>query len=169
MSYREAFGELFEMEGDLLCILTNLQVTRLGRSVMGGGCAERAHALFPGLDRAIGEGVQRQQRFQHLGQFRRQDFGTYQEIAAFPTRVHWAGDADLRLIQESAQHLMRCVETLAFTNVLLPRPGVGTGSLRWDQVKQVLAPIFDDRIIIVSYATDMPADFVQESHEHKTN
>jgi len=157
--FTEAKGDVFEMEGDLICVLTNQVTTRRGLAVMGGGQAAQARLLFPGIDRDIGFLIQAgQPGFAVLGEYRRQDFGTYQALAHFPTKRHWADDSSLELIEESAQRMMTYLDSpdgRHVQRVLLPRPGCGLGNLNWEiQVAPLLARILDERVVVCSFPED---------------
>jgi hypothetical protein len=58
--------------------------------------------------------------------------------------------ASLALIKMSSKELMALIDSNHWEAVLLPRPGCGAGSLLWDDVKLVIEPILDGRVIIVS-------------------
>ncbi|HVE25407.1 MAG TPA: hypothetical protein VNC22_08390 [Sporichthya sp.] len=161
-AFREAFGDLFEMEADLVCVLVNLVVRANGKNVMGAGQANRAAKLFPGLERAVGQAfLERGKAFVDLGRWRRFDLGTEQRLAAFPTKRHWIEPGSTELIELSARQLMAFLDSEAgrdVATVLLPRPGCGLGSLDWaGTVRPLLEPILDERVIVTAHETERPA------------
>jgi len=62
----------------------------------------------------------------------------------------WAAMAIPELIVKSSLQLVALIDANGWKKVLLPRPGCGAGALSWDEVKPLIAPILDDRVVIVS-------------------
>lgn len=153
----EAFGDLWEMQGDLYCILTNGVRNSRGENVMGGGVAKEAKDRYPGIPKAIGDSLSTGRfGFLYLGKWFDEQ-GVKRELAAFPTKTHWMSKSDLDLVVRSAQELMAFVRACEFERVLLPRPGCGLGGLSWeDEVRPALAPILDDRVVAVGRAAEAP-------------
>ena len=54
------------------------------------------------------------------------------------------------LIRDSAERLARFADQKKWKEVIVPRPGCGNGGLPWEDVKEILEPIFDDRFLIIS-------------------
>lgn len=66
-------------------------------------------------------------------------------VAAFPTKYHWSGESDLRLIRKSANRLRHYLDENGLTECHLPRVGCGerTGMLDYHlQVKPILEEVF---------------------------
>lgn len=66
-------------------------------------------------------------------------------VAVFPTKYHWSGESDLRLIRKSANRLRHYLDECGLTECHLPRVGCGqrTGMLDYHtQVKPVLEEVF---------------------------
>lgn len=125
-----------------LCITTNGTVKKNGAVVMGRGIAKEARDRFPGIDGRLGQHVQ------HKGNI----VGFIWEnptILSFPVKHNWWEKADLALIRASYLTVVALVRYENWTRVILPKPGCGNGQLRWEDVEQVLAPIYDKRIVIV--------------------
>jgi hypothetical protein len=147
---RNAFGNVWELPGDLVCILTNGQIRFDGDAVMGRGQAKEAATLFPELPSLVADALLRHGNLPaYLGGFSAN--GRRYQLATFPTKHKWRDRASLELIEQSAFHLMRLVDANGFENVLLPHPGCGFGGLNWDVVRERLEPVFDDRIIAVDF------------------
>jgi len=65
---------------------------------------------------------------------------------------HWRERADLILIERSARELVDFVTDLwerGPATICLVRPGCGNGGLDWKDVRPVLAPLLDDRFMVV--------------------
>lgn len=144
---REARGNLwtFHDQGHWVCILTNGIVKADGTAVMGAGVAKQAADRFPDLPRLYGVALK---EFGH-----HVDYWDCFKLFVFPTKHHWQDPADLKLIEQSARELMQQLNEDDFTGpIYLPRPGTGLGGLDWEsQVKSVIAPILDDRVVVVTY------------------
>lgn len=142
---KEKFCDLFEEPADAICITTNGFVKNNGKLVMGAGCAGEAQSRYPDLPAEWGERVKRN----GLKVF--SDWVEYplRRLIFFPVKYAWYEDADLDLIRKSATELMRIIKILDLEVVLLPRPGCGNGHLKWEDVKPVIEPILDDRVVVV--------------------
>lgn len=144
----EANGNLFELaKGGVLCITTNGFVKKNGDAVMGRGCAKQASQRWPDFPKILGSSIKEN------GNIPSVRFGVsgYQAVVAFPVKHNWWERADLELIAESAERLRNTAEALGWSRVFVPRPGCGNGGLRWEDVKPVLEPYFDDRFVIVDF------------------
>lgn len=153
---REAFGDIWAMDGDLLCVTTNLKVNSDGEAVMGGGIAREARELYPTIGKELGRAIRDGRRTVVFSGILDQ-WGMGRDLCAFPTKDHYKNPSTLELIEESAQALASLIEVRGYKNVLLPRPGCGLGGLTWDQVKPVLEKHLDDRVIIVGFASEANA------------
>lgn len=140
---RELTGDLWTLPADARCITTNGTIKRNGEAVMGRGCAWEAKQRYPELPAKLGESLE------VIGN-RVSILLTDPWLLSFPVKHEWHESADLELIRCSAIDLMQLVDPMAWTTVLLPRPGCGNGRLQWDQVREVIAPLLDDRIAVVS-------------------
>lgn len=136
----EYFGDIWTTDCDLRVITTNGDVNRFGEAVMGRGVAKQAKAIFPGVERKLGE---------YLKQYGNRVFRLYSHLASFPVKHHWGDSADLALIERSAHQLVALVDKFHYYKIILPRPGCGNGNLEWDDVKPVIAPILDSRFTVV--------------------
>jgi hypothetical protein len=132
---------------DALCITTNGYIKSNGECVMGRGIALEAKKRLRTLPRTLGLAIK------YHGNNVHKLFPKYRNtvIISFPVKHNWWEKADIKLIERSAHQLVKLTDKQNFKRVLLPRPGCGNGKLKWDEVKLVLEPIFDDRFYVVSY------------------
>ena len=72
-------------------------------------------------------------------------------LVSFPVKHNWFENADIKLIEQSANQLVKLADNNNWNKILIPRPGCGNGNLKWSNVKPVLETIFDDRFHIVSF------------------
>lgn len=127
-----------------------------GALVMGRGCAQEARDRWLGLDLRIGALI-RDYGWERTYAL---DVGEPWLLMTFPVKPAqgpngepgFKAKAELEIIERSAAKLV------SFANImrevisglyLIPRPGCGNGGLRWEDVKSVLAPILDDRFVII--------------------
>lgn len=141
----EEYGNLWDMEADWRCITTNSDINRFGELVMGRGCALQAKKRYPGLAKYAAERV-------------RSNGNVVQAIKAhnlilFPVKHHWPDQADLSLIETSANQLAWHADEHNLGRILLPRPGCGNGRVEWDDVCPILEKAFEGRndIVVVTY------------------
>lgn len=146
---REARGQLWTYTpSDAICITTNGWLRKDGQAVMGRGCAAEAKQRYPHLPGVLGNMIR--EFGNHVNYL---DFtDDHKPIFAFPVKHRWWEKADLELIRQSAHELVKITDAMNLMHVLLPRPGCGNGQLNWPDVREVIAPILDDRIIVITYA-----------------
>lgn len=133
------------------CVTTNGTIKRSGLGVMGRGIAKQAWGRYPLLARSLGEHLQKNGNVVGCIQSDSTEGGVRRPLLlAFPVKHQWHEPADLDLIEQSAHQLKAWIQLYNYTLVALPRPGCGNGQLHWSQVKPVIAPILDDRVIVVS-------------------
>lgn len=138
---REDVGDLWTYPAQYRAILTNGVVTGAGL-VMGAGVALQAKQRFPHLPQALGRMV----KLHGNRPFVLETEG----IISFPTKHDWRKKSDIDLIRKSAVKMVDLVDRLRARSVALPRPGCGLGNLDWEDVKKVLAPILDDRFVVLT-------------------
>lgn len=138
-------ADLWTTPCDARCITTNGTIKANGRAVMGRGTALQATAHYPGI-----------RQIQHRALV---GWGNVPCIllpderpmlVSFPVKYDWWLAADLGLIAKSAQALVGLADGAQWQTVLLPRPGCGNGQRTWAEVVPILAPILDDRFVVVS-------------------
>lgn len=142
----EEVGNLWAIPADARCITTNGDVNTKGKAIMGSGCALEARGLYLGIDEHFGKLLQ--SKGHHVYPLWEDDDYV---LLSFPTKYNWwKQPSDIDLIVRSCHELMELMDP-AWQRVLVPRPGCGAGQLRWEDVKPVIAPILDDRVVIVTY------------------
>jgi len=142
---KEITGNMFDMKADAYCITTNGMIKGNGRAVMGAGVALSAVKKFPACDKFLGDFINKNGHI--VGVFYIADST---DLISFPTKYHWKNPSDIKLIKKSAKELMELIEKNKYNKVILPRPGCANGGLLWDDVKKLIEPILDDRVIVVS-------------------
>lgn len=129
---------------DVYLFTGNTIVKNNGALVMGAGAAKQIRDAYPGIDGSFGKLIKRlpeahilwvafENPQQHLGWFK--------------VKYHWADDADLDLIAESARRLAEIARSNPFRTYHLNYPGVGNGRLREAQVEPLLQVLPDNVII----------------------
>ena len=106
---------------------------------MGRGVALQAKQRFPRLPYELGRLIwQSGSRVFAFPKYR---------LYSLPVKYHWREKADLDLIVFGCQRLAAIVPL--GRKVYLVRPGCGAGGLAWDIVRAAIAPILDDRFVVV--------------------
>jgi len=138
---REITGELWDFyrkPNTVICITTNGFVKNNGEAVMGRGCAAEAKMRIPQFAALLGY---------HLKKNGNVPMRVPQEpILTFPVKHNWWEEADLILIQKSAEWLAQRDPACTY---VLPRPGCGNGRLKWADVKQVIS-FLPDNVWVIS-------------------
>lgn len=141
---REQTIDLWTVDCDARCITTNGTIKADGRAVMGRGVAFQACQRYRFLRKIQGQALQ--------------DLGNVPTIliageppvlVSFPVKHQWLDWADLSLIKDSAKKLVALADREGWQQVVLPRPGCNNGHRTWDEVAPILAPILDDRFLVV--------------------
>lgn len=151
---KEARGNLWTFKADIRVITTNGAVRKDGECVMGRGCAFEAKSRYPGVAKMLGALIREHGNHVHLI-FRGNPLTFQTPLVSFPVKHHWAEMADPKLIERSAHELVALADDQAWIDgwqhIVLPRPGCGNGSLRWDDVKPILDPILDERFTVITF------------------
>lgn len=132
----------YHQKGEWVVITTNGSIKQNGQAVMGAGVAKQAARRFPSLPNRLGFAI----RFfgNNVVMF------TDLKIATLPVKVNWMNSANINLIVDSIQELVRRVTDLEIEKIYMVRPGCGNGQLDWEtQVKPEIKPFLDNRFIIV--------------------
>lgn len=150
---REVEGDLWDLyeKGAWVVITTNGSFRRNGQNVMGRGVAKQAAIRFPSLEWAVGEKIMKSGNHVYVFYAMR--------LFTMPVKDSWVNDADMNLIVRSCHELVEEVEKVnvmmmgfgreILHEVCMVRPGCGSGGLNWSDVKLVIAPLLDDRFVIV--------------------
>ena len=169
------------MKPDAIIISTNGFVKANGQCVMGRGCAKTAMQKIPGLSSRLGSYIQRfGNRVFDMGltSLDVKLINDQTHLVAFPVKPRqgkannsctnvvehmrkkfrplasvpgWAMVADVEIIEHSARQLVELADKRGWNKVVLPRPGCGCGELKWENVKQVVEPILDDRFYCITF------------------
>lgn len=139
---REMQVDIWSYQGQaIIAITTNGSLTRDGRAIMGKGVARQAAERFPELRHKLGRLLQVRGNHVHevlLG------------LVSFPVEETPFSQPDKRLIRQSAEELRLLADTNRWQQIVVPRPGCGGGGLRWEEVRPLLADLFDQRFIVVA-------------------
>ena len=140
---KEIKGNLWDYHIDhIVVITTNGTVNSSGQNVMGRGCAFEAKKRIPSLPLTLGKFIKDQGN--HV-------FTLCHGLVSFPVKHNWWENADINLIERSAQELSALTDHMGWSSVIIPRPGCGNGRLKWIDVKPVIEPYLDDRFSIISH------------------
>lgn len=144
---RECPGDLWDFHdrGVWVAITTNGVVRADGHAVMGRGVALEAAQRFSYLPAALGNRLT--QRGNHVFAF------PTIRLLTLPVKERWSQPALTSLIEDSLRELVAAATALNLSEVALVRPGCGNGGLSWSHVRQIVAPILDDRFVVVEKAS----------------
>ena len=162
---KDLFECIFEPEVDAICITTNGNYSTKGVAIMGGGCAGEAARRWPEMPIRLGKMLK---SFMNNIPF---VIGVVDENAtalpltkelidsrqfkclvfSFPTINDLIDGSNLELIKRSSALMMEYADQYKLKQIILPRPGVGIGGLKWATVKPEIEKILDDRFVIVSF------------------
>ncbi len=158
--------DLWKYRAAAVVITTNGKVKKNGECVMGRGCAREAALRWPDLASDLGKLIS--ETGNHCYALRCVSLAVAQPdeidempaalgagwtttLVSFPVKDTWQEAAKLSLIARSAGELLDMADQHGWDKVVMPRPGCGNGQLEWDSVKRALAPLLDDRFIVVTF------------------
>jgi hypothetical protein len=121
-------------------VTTNSVIKRNGQAVMGAGIALDASRRFPELPARLAKHLTEGGNHPYI-------FPQYR-IVTIPTKHHWKDKSDIDLIESSCKKLIQCADH--FSKLYIPRLGCGNGGLSWNDVRNRISSILDDRFIVVS-------------------
>jgi hypothetical protein len=141
---REASSNLWDLHesGAIVCITTNGAVSRQGRAQLLRGCARQAAERFPGLALRLGGLIAAEGNHVH-------DLGD--GLVSFPVEETPYDYPDPAIIRRSAMELAALADSRHWQEVILPRPGCGSGGLDWKDVRPRIEQILDDRFVVITY------------------
>ena len=169
---KEARGNMLTIDCDAIVITTNGYVKPNGECVMGKGIAKQVAELFPELPKLLGTRIAKMGNKVHWFSFE----GVNEVLVSFPVKSSyeafdgtnavehmrgkfkqgdvvpgWACKARIELIENSAHQLVHMANQFGWKNIICPRFGCGAGELDWNQVKQIVEPILDDRFTVYTF------------------
>jgi hypothetical protein len=130
--------------GDWRCITTNGSITRIGKPVMGRGCALQAKTRYPLIEDMLATHLNRSGNV--IGIF------PHYRLITFPVKHHWYQKADPLLIRRSAIELRDIAlhsPRVRGATFWLPRPGCGNGHLDWLTIRPILRDILPDNVVVI--------------------
>ncbi len=132
-----------------ICITTNGMIKKDGRAVMGKGIAKVADNYF-NISGLLGIYLSKYgNRAFDMGLYSFNGCNPY-HVLTFPTKHDWRNDSDINLIKTSAEQIDRICKARGIDKCFLPPVGCANGHLNYDDVRQILMPILDDRYIIIT-------------------
>jgi hypothetical protein len=139
---KETTGNIWDhLEKAVICITTNGQVTRKGEAVLGRGAARQAREHFPDLPARLGALLSAGGNHVRI---------IADGLVSFPVEESPWANPDLRLIRRSAEELRALADQEGWERIVVPRPGCGGGGLAWQDVRPLLADLFDERFTVIS-------------------
>jgi hypothetical protein len=144
--------DIWQVDGDWVCVTTNGERNKKGEAIMGRGIAYEAATRFPACRRILSSKLASDGN--HVF-----DLGTYNSktIVSFPTKHEWRQKSDVDLIRQSCVELLTLwradhEKTGVMKRVLLPRPGCANGGLRYESdVRPILEEHFTGNISVASH------------------
>jgi len=122
-------------------ITTNGTVKKDGKANLGRGNAKEIGKVCDWLGERLGTLIAMSGNHVHY---------IDKNLISFPVEETWTSQADIRLVERSAWELKDLVDEMGWEKVYMPLPGCGGGGLRPSHVISVLAPILDDRFIVLN-------------------
>jgi hypothetical protein len=140
---KEITGNLWDYCGKIesvaIAITTNGFVKNNGECVMGRGCAKEATLKYPGISKVLGDMIKESGNHVH----RIRD-GVY----SFPVKHNWWEEADVELIKRSCTEISNLAKE---SSIIIPRMGCGNGKLKWNDVREAVKNLLDDRFSIITF------------------
>ena len=160
-SFNEIGGDIWEQMPvfDAICVTTNGIRKSDGTAVMGAGIAKSARDKFPGIDKKLGELLEKNGN--HVQVMWETSEG--KKIIAFPTKNDWREDSDPELIRRSCKELVALTNQLGIRAVMT-RPGTANGKLDWERiVKPILnAELAGSNVTVVDMSHKTDATIAEE-------
>lgn len=138
----EICSDLWDYTADCRVITTNGSIKRNGQAVMGRGIAAQAAIRYPELPLLLSRSIKKQGNHLYM----------LGDLCMFPVKHNWWEQADILLIQRSAEELAELANMYSSKVFASPRPGCGNGGLLWRDVKPILESILPVNVHIVDSA-----------------
>lgn len=141
---RETKGNLWELheKGAIICITVSGSVSRQGRAQLLRGCAQQAAKRFPDLASRLGA---------LIAAHGNQVYNLGGGLVSFPVEETPYDNPDPAIIRRSAMELVGLADRCRWQEIILPRPGCGSGGLAWQDVCPLVEPLLDDRFVVITY------------------
>ena len=148
MKFNIVKGDIFDYIGvaDCICVTTNGVVKRNGELVMGAGVAKAFADKFTNISFVLGYKVKKYGN--HV--FQAGYYHNKTAVLSFPTKHHYSAKADLDLIIQSANRLVKWANQNNAKSIIIPSPGTGLGGLDKTVVYDALSNILDERFTIIT-------------------
>lgn len=138
---KEICGDMWAFHGQaILAITTGGLVSRDGRCAMPRGCARQANQRFADLDWQLGQKIITGGN--HV-------YALEPGLVSFPVEHSPYEFPSLTLIDRSCRELVALADQHGWQNIIVPRPGCGSGGLSWHDVQPIVATYFDQRFSII--------------------
>lgn len=141
----------YHMGFGLFLVTTNSYIKKNGELVMGRGAAKQLRDISPGIDSHFGKEIK--ESCGHLGIYglKISPFYPMSRFGLFQVKKHFKDKADLNLIKESCDQLIKWCNENKGENVDLNFPGIGNGGLSYENVYPVVNQL-PDQVNIWTYS-----------------
>jgi len=135
-------ADLLDFVGEYpVVITTNGTVKKDGKANLGRGNAKEVGRAHEWVAAKLGRLVSEKGNHVHY---------IHNKLISFPVEETWTSQAEMKLVERSARELKELADREGWDRVYMPLPGCGFGGLRPSNVISVLAPILDDRFIVLN-------------------
>lgn len=162
------------VNADGLVVTTNGYLKKDGSCVMGRGCAYTANKKYKGAAEQLGHFISIKGNQVFVIHIKRR---CSRYIFSFPTKPSfgdnpmpryagkradvllsdrklypgWMCFSSIELIKESTRNLVKLVNIIGCSNIVMPRPGCGNGGLKWKEVRPILKEYLDNRFTVCHF------------------
>jgi hypothetical protein len=140
----ERKGDLFSPDNRIIVIPTYGEV-RKGALVMNKGIAEMAKNKWPELPKVWGKLID---KYGHHIFSHKTDSGI--TLLSFPVRCNQYNTPNLKFILDSCEKLVDIVNSNGVKEVYMPRVGCAKGELPWNEIKDQVYSVLDDRFVAIT-------------------
>lgn len=138
------FGDMWSVynETDAFLFTGNSYLRKDGALVMGRGLARQVRDRVKGSDQRFGRAIKEMSG--HLGEYNvAWSTKASEKIGVFQVKYHFKDDADLSLIERSAEKLHQQIRKYPPNRVDLNFPGIGNGGQSVSDVKPIIDSLPD--------------------------